>query len=130
MGTIPDEITVFSSLRTLYLYGNDLNGVLPSGFGSMRELTELDVEENSLQGNPWDVLSPLTNLRRLRLSSNMFTGGIPSSIGEFDKLRELWLADNMLMGTLPSELGMLSSLRKLSMQFTSNHRRQGLLCSF
>lgn len=78
----------------------------------MQELTELDVEENSLQGNPWSVLNPLTNLRRLRLSSNMFTGTLPNTIGDMVELRELWVADNMFMGTLPTQLALLSSLRK------------------
>lgn len=112
MGTIPDEITVFSSLRTLFAYGNNLNGALPSNFGSMRELTELDLEENSLQGDPWSVLTPLTNLRRLRLSSNMFAGTLPTAIGALAELRELWMADNMFMGSLPTQLGFLSALRK------------------
>lgn len=83
----------------------------------LRDLTQLDVEENLLTGNPFEAMSGPSNFRRLRLSLNEFIGEIPTSIGDFEKLRELWLAGNEFYGTLPTEIGLIENLGKFLNRF-------------
>eukprot|EP00256_Glycine_max_P067336 XP_025981931.1 receptor-like protein EIX2 [Glycine max] len=48
-GTLPD-LSIFSSLRGLYLYGNKLNGEIPKDIKFPPQLEELDMQSNSLKG--------------------------------------------------------------------------------
>ncbi|OAY69011.1 LRR receptor-like serine/threonine-protein kinase FLS2 [Ananas comosus] len=88
----------FSSLHTLILRSNRLEGPIPS---LPNTLVTLDLSENSISG---PFLSPISNmslLSYLLLSSNQINGSIPSYICELIYLEVLDLSNNSLSGELP-----------------------------
>jgi Leucine-rich repeat (LRR) protein len=75
--TIPiDGIENARSLRQLVLDSNGITSI--EGIGQVRSLTELNVEDNELEGELPDELSRLVHLRSLSVSKNSFKGTIRS----------------------------------------------------
>ncbi|KAI9101456.1 hypothetical protein K1719_023938 [Acacia pycnantha] len=94
--------------------GMKLSGFLPSEFGYLTHLQELDLSFNSLNGSIPKSFSRLP-LVALRLTGNPISSQIPTEIGEITTLKELELVDNLLDGTLPSSFGKLKQLQKLDL---------------
>ncbi|MBA0634278.1 hypothetical protein Godav_025586 [Gossypium davidsonii] len=79
--------------------------LLPST--SRRGLLELDVSNNSLDGNiPNEIGAKLPSLKLLNMSNNVFGGGFPISIGDMISLAVLDLSNNKLSGGIPRHLPM------------------------
>ncbi len=74
------------------------------------KVTELNLENNDLQGNIPSTISNLSSLESLNLSNNTLTGEIPASLGALIELTYLSLHHNNLSGTLSPSLGSLSNL--------------------
>ena len=55
----------------------------------------------------------LKNLTELDLNNNQLTGSIPSELGDLENLTGLYLGGNQLMGAIPTELGNLVNLMVL-----------------
>uniref|UniRef100_A0A0R0FZQ5 Uncharacterized protein n=1 Tax=Glycine max TaxID=3847 RepID=A0A0R0FZQ5_SOYBN len=117
-GTLPD-LSIFSSLRGLYLYGNKLNGEIPKDIKFPPQLEELDMQSNSLKvetlyqldlsNNRFsekisDCWSHFKSLSYLDLSHNNFSGRIPTSIGSLLNLQALLLRNNNLTNAIPFSL--------------------------
>eukprot|EP00980_Cylindrotheca_fusiformis_P000269 scaffold66_cov115-Cylindrotheca_fusiformis.AAC.1 len=106
LGTIPSEIGLFTTLRSLKLTDNDFTGELPSTLGCLTNLEILDLSKNSrLTGTfPFDSISRLPLLRTLSLS-DMFelSVSIPPSIGLLTRLQYFSLARSQIDGEIPSE---------------------------
>ncbi|KAL2577623.1 hypothetical protein AAZV13_16G146700 [Glycine max] len=69
-GTLPD-LSIFSSLRELYLYGNKLNGEIPKDIKFPPQLEQLDMQSNSLKGVLTDYhFANMSKLDILELSEN------------------------------------------------------------
>ncbi|XP_008227120.2 PREDICTED: receptor-like protein 12 [Prunus mume] len=112
VGPIPRHLT------ELNLYGNQLNGTIPSWLGSLPSLEWLDLGINQLSGNIIEFQS--RSLSRLSLSANKLDGVIPRSIYELVNLRWLDLSSNNLGGNL--EFEKFSKLRSLSaLNLSFNH---------
>lgn len=62
------------------LPNRNLDGIIPTGFGSLSALTELDLSSNSLTGQIPTELDNLTGLTRWRLAGNDFTGCVPDTL--------------------------------------------------
>ncbi|KAH9646690.1 hypothetical protein KPL70_024948 [Citrus sinensis] len=75
-GPIP-ELGGLSSLKSLYLAGNRLNGTINQSLGRMYNLESLSLGGNSLTGIP-SSLSLLSGLSVMDLSYNNLSGKIPS----------------------------------------------------
>ncbi|KAH9677430.1 hypothetical protein KPL71_025371 [Citrus sinensis] len=75
-GPIP-ELGGLSSLKSLYLGGNRLNGTINQSLGRMYKLEKLSLGGNSLTGIP-SSLSQLSGLSVMDLSYNNLSGKIPS----------------------------------------------------
>ncbi|KAK9665376.1 hypothetical protein RND81_14G108300 [Saponaria officinalis] len=70
-GSIPNNISEFLSLETLYVGDNQLNGTIDQGIGQLSRLKELDLSFNYLNGVVSDGhFSDLSNLSVLALSYN------------------------------------------------------------
>ena len=76
-------------------------------------VTELDLQDNRLDGSLPSQLSNLTSLRRLLLLRNDLAGPIPTSLSNLSQLRELDLSENDLTGGIPTQLGALAQLQRL-----------------
>ena len=74
------------------------------------KVTQLNLENNMLQGTIPSSISSLVNLTSLDLNTNALTGEIPPSLGALLELTYLSLHHNNLSGTLSPSLGSLSSL--------------------
>ncbi|KAJ6868240.1 LRR receptor-like serine/threonine-protein kinase FLS2 isoform X2 [Populus alba x Populus x berolinensis] len=147
-GSIPDVFTNMTSLGTLYLYSNQLQGDL-STFGQMCNLKELrmsgnnltgelsqlfqdshgcvessleilELQENQLQGSLPDI-TRFTSMRVLDLSQNQLNGSLPERFSQRSEIVFLYLNDNELTGSL-TDVTMLSSLEMLEID---NNRLDG-----
>ncbi|BFG29775.1 hypothetical protein CerSpe_160490 [Prunus speciosa] len=105
-------------LIDLYLYGNQLNGTIPSWLGSLPSLERLDLGSNQLSGNIIEFQS--RSLKILYLNDNKLHGLIPRSIFELENLTNLDLSSNNLNGIV--EFEKFSKLQSLfSLYLSSNH---------
>jgi hypothetical protein len=74
-------ITVTGTRVTdINLYGNNLNGSIPSSIGNLVNLQGLWLGNNQLSGSIPSSIGNLVSLQYLVLSSNQLSGSIPSSI--------------------------------------------------
>jgi len=119
-GTIPEELFLLSSLKSISLDKNRLTGTLSSRIGQLTNLEALALHVNQLTGTiPREIgmvgSSSLdsSQLAHLVLYENEFTGSIPSTVGLLSNLRRLDLSSCILSGPLPSEIGSLSKLGTL-----------------
>ncbi|BFG29862.1 hypothetical protein CerSpe_161360 [Prunus speciosa] len=112
VGPIPRHLT------DLYLYGNQLNGTIPSWLGSLPSLEGLALGSNQLSGNIIEFQS--RSLSWLDLNDNKLDGLIPRSIFELENLQSLDLSSNNLSGTV--EFEKFAKLQSLSyLDLSSNH---------
>eukprot|EP01018_Ginkgo_biloba_P026652 Gb_19052 [translate_table: standard] len=138
VGSLIPELGQLKNLQRLMLSFNNFSGAIPGSLlNSCGNLTELDLEYNSLKGfiPPIGVncsllsvvylgsnhlygelpkgLGLLRNLRRLTLDTNGFSGGIPSELGSLYNLELLSIARNNVSGSIPPSLGQMRSLEYL-----------------
>ncbi|CAH8377508.1 unnamed protein product [Eruca vesicaria subsp. sativa] len=138
-----------SSLRTLVLRGNSIEGTFPiKDLKELRNLEVLDLSRNRFSGplpdlaylhklealdlsdNSFSVSSETkgmivhyrSNLRELDLSGNGLVGRLPLCFGSLTKLKVLDISSNKLNGTIPSLISNLTSLEYLSL---SNNEFEG-----
>ena len=81
-----------------------LTGSIPPEIGSLVNLTQLSLHNNSLTGEIPPEIGSLTNLIYLSLKVNSLTGEIPPEIGNLTNLNVLYLSDNQLTGEIPPEV--------------------------
>ncbi|CAH8361696.1 unnamed protein product [Eruca vesicaria subsp. sativa] len=82
-----------------------------TGICEMKNMQELDLSHNKLEGQFPLCLTDLTRLRVLDLSSNQLIGKVPSSLGNLRSLKYLSLLDNNFEGFF--SLGSLANLSEL-----------------
>ena len=114
-GEIPAEFGSLANLTYLNLGGNGFLGEIPAELGNLANLTALWLWGNKLTGEIPAELGNLAKIEGLSLSGNKLTGEIPSELGNLAKLRSLSLSYNQLSGEIPSELGNLAKLRSLAL---------------
>jgi len=97
------------------LEDNNMQGKIPSEIGNLSALINLYFINNQLSGAIPASLGNLNQLKRLHLNSNQLTGTILSELGNLSQLRGLQLGDNQLSGTIPEEIFNLTNLEYLSL---------------
>lgn len=121
-GPFPD-LTRFSSLETISLQNNSLNGSLPQSFGQLSKVKLLSLAFNQLSGLLPD-LGGLTSLEELDLLKNQLNGSIPESLGHLSRLRMLDLSSNSFSGVITKvhflNLSSLESMRLSNNALTFN----------
>jgi len=136
IGVFPTEIFKLTALRGLFLRGNSLKeipqeigsltelielniadntdlGKLPSGIGGLRSLRKLDIRFCGLTDLPPEI-GNLRNLEFLQMWGNGFIE-LPYSVTELTKLRELYLNDNKLT-KLPYDIIKMDNLKYIDVQ--------------
>ncbi|XP_004295505.1 PREDICTED: LRR receptor-like serine/threonine-protein kinase GSO1 [Fragaria vesca subsp. vesca] len=120
-GQIPKLIGNFCTLKTLNLAANlfekegiqdVLNGLTDC---SNTTLESLDLSLNGLEGELPASIGRLHKLQYLNLDQNSFSGSIPESIGNLSSLRQLILSVNRMNGSIPESLGQLPQLVHLNL---------------
>ncbi|RXH94210.1 hypothetical protein DVH24_023894 [Malus domestica] len=108
-----------SSLKTLVVSENPLNGIIPDhsgNFSSSSSLRKLYAQLCQIKGHiPKTLSSLLKNLTILALTGNSISGEIPPSIGRFENLQILYLDNNSIEGFIPEELCRIGNLAELSL---------------
>ncbi|KAH0461820.1 hypothetical protein IEQ34_009395 [Dendrobium chrysotoxum] len=89
-----------SSLQTLRLGTNRMNGTLSERVGKMTALGYLDLSNNFLFGPMPKEMGELKHLQTLDLSNNSIMGHLPVEIGELLSLRFLDISSNRLVGEI------------------------------
>ncbi|KAL0351426.1 UNVERIFIED_CONTAM: Receptor-like protein EIX1 [Sesamum calycinum] len=97
----------------LQLPGYQLRGnISPALFDLSTSLVSVDLSDNQLDGLIPDALGSFSFLEYLDLSGNRLEGGFPESLSDLSRLYFLDLSHNQLTGLVP-ELRGLISLREL-----------------
>ncbi|XP_050290612.1 receptor-like protein 14 [Quercus robur] len=111
-GIVPPSIGALSSLKSLVLEGNKLNGSLPTqGLCELRKLEELNLRWNNFEGTLPSCLYNLTSLQVLDLYENSFRGNISSHlIAGLTSLKQIDLSYNLFDGFSFSSFANLSKL--------------------
>ncbi|KAK4562558.1 hypothetical protein RGQ29_005167 [Quercus rubra] len=124
--TIPDWLfDIGHSLVYLNLSRCQLHGVIPDAFRNLTSLMSLDLSENNLEG-PIPLTLGLfqeqgernrsSSLRKLFLSSNGLNGSLARSLAQFSQLAVLDVAMNNMEGNITeAQLQKFSSLRVLDL---------------
>jgi len=88
-GTIPSEIFKITTLSELDISNNTLDGNLPGGLNGLNSsLTILNLSNNNLSGDiPDDFYASLTALETLNLNNNNFGSNMPRNV--CDRISEL-----------------------------------------
>ncbi|RZB61530.1 Receptor-like protein EIX2 [Glycine soja] len=117
-GSLPD-LSVFSSLRSLVLYGNKLSGKIPEGIRLPFHLKSLSIESNSLEGGIPKSFGNSCALRSLDMFGNNLNKELSVIIHQLSgcarfSLQELYIRGNQINGTL-SDLSIFSALKTLDL---------------
>ncbi|KAH9733943.1 putative LRR receptor-like serine/threonine-protein kinase [Citrus sinensis] len=114
-GSLSPYIGNLSFLREINLENNTIQGEIPREFGRLLRLEALFLSNNSLAGKIPANLSYCSRLTVLALPYNKLVGRIPFEFVSLYKLKRLALHRNSLTGGIPPFLGNLSSLELLSL---------------
>jgi len=102
-------------VTNLYLFNNNLDGIISPEINTLSELTQINLVQNQLIGGIPATISNLSQLQYLALGRNQLTGSIPTEIGSLSNLIELNLGNNQLSGTIPQTIGNISNLHNLNL---------------
>ncbi|GER32532.1 leucine-rich repeat receptor-like protein kinase [Striga asiatica] len=111
---IPPEFGRLTKLEVFWMKKANVVGGIPVSFEKLSSLTKLDLSENGMEGPIPAGLFSLKNLSRAYLFYNRFSGSIPPVTGSFG-LVEIDLSMNNLTGKIPEHFGKLKSLEVLNL---------------
>ncbi|CAB9507484.1 leucine Rich Repeat [Seminavis robusta] len=94
------------NITQLRLWDNGLNGPLPTELASLPALNLLDLKGNQLTGTVPSIYGRFLSLASLNLGHNQLSGSIPLELFGNNKLSSLSFANNSLTGTVPTEIGL------------------------
>ncbi|KAK3017888.1 hypothetical protein RJ639_004692 [Escallonia herrerae] len=96
-----EPLRELSSLRTMSLMNNELEGGLPD-MKILGALKTLYLSNNKFSGEiPGNAFDGMLSLKKLHLAHNRFSGAIPSSLTRLPRLSELMLEGNEFDGNIP-----------------------------
>ncbi|XP_039046923.1 LRR receptor-like serine/threonine-protein kinase EFR [Hibiscus syriacus] len=96
-------------LSILWLYQNNLTGVLPDSIGNLStNLIGFRINSNYISGTIPKEIGNLVGLEYLALHKNMLTGSMPDSIGKLSKLKHFDAYTNRIIGEIRHSLNRLN----------------------
>ncbi|KAF3026438.1 hypothetical protein E8E14_011884 [Neopestalotiopsis sp. 37M] len=107
----------FGGLEALDLHGNLLTA-LPLGLRRLQNLTSLNLAQNKLVNDSFDIISQIGSLRDLKLGGNLLKGKMDSCFASLVNLEALDLKGNEI-SALPDGFERLTRLRVLNLSNNS-----------
>ncbi|KAG4380440.1 hypothetical protein GLYMA_16G174700v4 [Glycine max] len=128
-GKIPEGIRLPFHLESLSIQSNSLEGGIPKSFGNSCALRSLDMSGNNLNKELSVIIHQLSgcarfSLQELNIRGNQINGRIPKSMGSLLQLQALLLRNNNLTDKIPFSL---RSCKKLVMLDIAENRLSGLI---
>ncbi|KAE8677869.1 high mobility group B protein 7-like [Hibiscus syriacus] len=119
-GTLSSSLGSLPFLEVLVISGMKLiSGPIPDSFSKLTRLTQLVLEDNSLQGYIPLSLGRLSYLQTLSLAGNRLKGTVPPGLGNLRNLVMMNLGRNLLSGPIPSSFKTLLRLQSFDLSFNS-----------
>ncbi|CAB9504597.1 LRR receptor-like serine threonine-protein kinase At4g08850-like [Seminavis robusta] len=113
-GTLPEELYLLTSLKTMSFSSNQMQGTISSLIGQLSSLEGAAISYLQNAGSIPSEIGLLADLRVLALNDNNHKGSIPSELWQLSNLSTLILSRNPeLQGTIPSIIGSVANLRWL-----------------
>ncbi|KAK9950248.1 hypothetical protein M0R45_005749 [Rubus argutus] len=113
---IPNEIGTLDRLEKLFVHWNALKGHVPLGLFNMSSLTTLILFRNKLNGSlPDNICQHLPSIQHLWLSYNQLDGPLPSKLWQCTQLRLLVLGNISLSGSIPTNIGNLTQINGIDL---------------
>lgn len=95
---------------------NEFIGSIPESYGiDARNLVDLRVGENTLNGQLPSQTDGLGHLESFKAEDNRLSGTIPTKWMQLSRLQDFLVAQNVMTGPIPSEVVGMSSLRILGL---------------
>ncbi|RWR73531.1 receptor-like protein kinase HSL1 [Cinnamomum micranthum f. kanehirae] len=116
-GNIFSVICDLKNLTEINLYNNSISGNFPASLFNCSSLKTLNLSQNYFVGQIPAEIDRISSLRSLDLSGNRFSGNIPAAIGRLSALETLYLHRNFFNGSLPPQIGDLSNLEALGLAY-------------
>lgn len=92
---------ILSTLTSIDLSNNELEGEVPSDFGKLKGLRFLNLSKNSIGGFIPYSLAEIRQLEALDLSTNVFSGKLPGELDSLSFLSSFNVSNNNLSGSVP-----------------------------
>ncbi|GAU14266.1 hypothetical protein TSUD_308260 [Trifolium subterraneum] len=115
---LPSTICDLKNLTKLDLSNNSIAGEFPTWLQNCSNLQYLDLSQNYFAGQIPDDIGNIKSLTYLNLGGNSFIGDVPAAIGKLSKLQTLHLFRNNFNGTFPKEIGDLTNLEILGLAYS------------
>jgi len=112
-GSIPNEISLLSSLSSLNLSENSIFGSITPSISLLKMLDSLYLNDNNLVGGIPEDIYGMTFLKNFHVDHNYLSGTISSSVGDLVAIEDMIMWDNHFEGTIPAEIAFLKNIRKL-----------------
>jgi hypothetical protein len=114
-GSLPLELYMLTTLKTLSTGGNRLKGTIATQIGQLSLLEGWSIRNQETTGTIPTEIGLLTNLRACVVLGNDLQGTLPSETLQLTNLETISVALTRLSGPIPSEIGTITKLRWLSM---------------
>ncbi|XP_027923373.1 receptor-like protein EIX1 isoform X3 [Vigna unguiculata] len=122
-GRIPEGVKLPSTLESLSIHSSSLEGGIPKSFGDACSLLSVDMSDNNLSDELPMIISHLSgcarySLEQLSLSYNQINGTLPD-FSIFTSMKTLYLNRNKINGEIPKEIQFPPTLECLNMNSNS-----------
>jgi Leucine-rich repeat (LRR) protein len=101
VGTIPDDVGLWTGLDMFDMSSNKLVGSLPSSIGLWTDLTSFGVSSNGLVGSLPSSIGVWTRLTYFTVQKNKLDGTVPREVLNWKSIQYAYFHDNMFNGTMP-----------------------------
>ncbi|KAL5784278.1 hypothetical protein ACOSQ2_006670 [Xanthoceras sorbifolium] len=118
-GSLPDDISSLSHLKTLSLQFNALSGPIPN-LSKLASIQEIYLDGNNFTSVPTCCFDGLSNLQTLSLSqNNLSPWSFPTELNKSTGLTTLYLDNTNLMGPIPDIFDSFASLQNVRLSYNN-----------
>ncbi|CAB9518113.1 receptor-like protein kinase [Seminavis robusta] len=114
-GTLASQVANLDRLEILLLYTTGLTGTIPTEIGLMETTYFWLLLGNSLTGTLPSEVGQLRKSWFFTVDHNKLTGTLPTELGLLTDMHSLWLFSNQFSGSIPSTLGQLTTLQSMGL---------------